>query len=287
MRGSKNMNDIITNVLALVVAYLVIILMYVQLDVISISYVKNKKRQVAIAISAITTVTLLIYLAIRWHNGIFVLLLITAAVECSLLYSMHQEKSGKIKVFSFFIPANEYITEEKLIRDVAVDSGGYRTRSQTELVWNNKLIIMTQPFYSDGEALNIDCIKPNIAKSPRIKVGTDTHKYNEIYMCKRVTKVKDQTKKGFTVRGLLVAGLIVGSLAMPLCIYLAMYETVNKEYWVSISTAISMYMIFGFIQLVIYGKTTSWKVRLLKIVCNIFIGFGLLQFILTIAGVYK
>ena len=281
------MSDIITNVLALVVAYLVIILMYVQLDVIPISYVKNKKRQVAIAISAITTVTLLIYLAIRWHNGIFVLLLITTAVECSLLYSMHQEKSGKIKVFSFFIPASEYITEEKLIRDVAVDSGGYRTRSQTELVWNNKLIIMTQPFYSDGEALNIDCIKPNIDKSPRIKVGTDTHKYNEIYMCKRVTKVKDQTKKGFAVRDLLVASLIVGSLVMPLCIYLAMYETVNKGYWVSISTAISMYMIFGFTQLVIYGKTTSWKVRLLKIVCNIFIGFGLLQLILTIAGVYK
>lgn len=241
----------------LLASYIFIFILFIATDAIPIQpLIKNKRLWMAV-LSILMTPPLFYAWLIQGEKNVAPFLFLPLVVFLSSVYEIYRDKKAEVQLYNFRIPEHMYKVEKKLGVDLIPEA---RLKSTTELIWQNKRIIMPQTFSAEGEPLELVCIKSD--------------EDNELYYCKDVMVL--ETRKSIGKR-LVSLSLIISILSIPMCFYLSTVSAL--DYWIELAKGFTACAVFGFAKTVIYGTEGTTALRLLRVVINIF-------YIISVLGVF-
>lgn len=192
-------------------------------------------------------------------------LLVSVLFPALALYtSICEIRRGKNEIADFYIPENTYSVNQKLRVDII---GKPKLRSRTGILWDGKLIIMSEPFEGNGEALKLSCVKDK--RDP------------EKYYCRTVQILN----KKLDIRKLLFSGsLILAIFIMPMCIYIGKTHMETADFWLELSYGLLTCLIFGYVRLILRKSEKKWSIKIGRGVATVGYTIGVLEVIAKLLG---
>lgn len=168
-----------------------------------------------------------------YQQQIFLIgLLIPAVAFISAIWEMGRESKIQKEVVHFYIPENSYEVKHNLSMYFIPDP---KIRNITGIIWEDKVIIMPQPFSCKGEALELFCMK--------------TDEKSEKYQCR---EVRILNRKPDVCKWMLTGFLIACAVGFPTCLFLAVKIQARAAYWNQIGIMFFACVVFGFAWLLTY-----------------------------------